>query len=153
MPWGMRGVKIRGSTLAYHSPADNRVGLNAAGTGRHFLRPRLRGAFHALPGQFRLQPKAKPLCGRLGALLFPFIAICSSILSHRSIRVNSCQVKMYNQVTAAGSGGWGRWHGPQRQPGRNTTPESLGAQGVPACSLDFISGAVLENCAISIMAA
>lgn len=105
MPWGMRGVKIRGSTLAYHSPADNRVGLNAAGTGRHFLRPRLRGAFHALPGQFRLQPKAKPLCGRLGALLFPFIAICSSILSHRSIRVNSCQVKMYNQIPAAGSGG------------------------------------------------
>lgn len=108
MPWGMRGVKIRGSTLAYHSPADNRVGLNAAGTGRHFLRPRLRGAFHALPGQFRLQPKAKPLCGRLGALLFPFIAICSSILSHRSIRVNSCQVKMYNQIPAAGSGSRGR---------------------------------------------
>ena len=101
----MRGVVTRGSTLAYHSPADNRVGLNAAGTGRHFLRPRLRGAFHALPGQFRLQPKPKPLCGRPGALLFPFIAICSSILSHRGSCVNSCQVKMYNQVTAAGSGG------------------------------------------------
>ena len=149
MPWGMRGVKIRGSTLAYHSPADNRVGLNAAGTGRHFLRPRLRGAFHALPGQFRLQPKAKPLCGRLGALLFPFIAICSSILSHRGSCVNSCQVKMYNQVPAAGSGGGGRGVSQAAIP----PPESLGAQGVPACSLDFVSGAVLENCAISIMAA
>lgn len=150
MPWGMRGVKIRGSTLAYHSPADNRVGLNAAGTGRHFLRPRLRGAFHALPGQFRLQPKAKPLCGRLGALLFPFIAICSSILSHRSIRVNSCQVKMYNQIPAAGKGGGlGATASarPQHRPGTAWRTRS------PRYSLDFVSGAVLENCAISIMAA
>ena len=150
MPWGMRGVKIRGSTLAYHSPADNRAGLNATDTGRHFLRPRLRGAFHALPGQFRLQPKAKPLCGRIGALLFPFIAICSSILSHRGSCVNSCQVKMYNQIPAAGKGGGlGATASarPQYRPGTAWRTRSS------RYSLDFVSGAVLENCAISIMTA
>ena len=52
----MRGVKTR-----FHSrlslSGNNRPGLNAADTGRHFLRPRLRGAFHIPLRQRRSQPK------------------------------------------------------------------------------------------------
>ncbi len=75
MPDGMRGaVHTRFHSRLSLSGRFTGLQLNALPTGRHFLRPRLRGAFRLSPGQRRLQPAAAPLWDRWKSLLFPFTA-------------------------------------------------------------------------------
>ena len=74
MPAGMRGEKIRGSTLVYHSQPVTQA--NAAG----FHIPRAPGRTFCRTPQDGLQPVTVPLLPEPRGILFPIVALFDCLL-------------------------------------------------------------------------
>ena len=75
MPGGMRGEKIRGSTLVYHS-----MGPFTQGRAEGICIPRAPGRTFRAASQGGLQPVAAPLSEKLWRVLFPIVALFDCIL-------------------------------------------------------------------------